>query len=139
MKEQSVDEIQNLIIEDFSFFDTWDEKYAYIIDMGKQLVPISAEHKTDINKVKGCQSQVWLHAYKKNEKVFFEADSDAIIVKGLIALLLQVYSNQSPNDIMKAEPYFINNIGMHQHLSPTRSNGLAAMIKQIKFYALALQ
>lgn len=139
MKEQSIDEIQNLIIDDFSFFDTWDEKYAYIIDMGKQLLPISPEHKTDINKVKGCQSQVWLHAYKKNENVFFEADSDAIIVKGLIALLLQVYSNQSPNDIMKADPYFINNIGMHQHLSPTRSNGLAAMIKQIKFYALALQ
>ena len=139
MKEQSIDEIQNLIIEDFSFFDTWDEKYAYIIDMGKQLPPIPSEHKVDINKVKGCQSQVWLHAYKKSDKVFFEADSDAIIVKGLIALLLQVYSNQNPNDIMQAEPYFINDIGMHQHLSPTRSNGLAAMVKQIKFYALALQ
>ncbi len=139
MKESSIDEIQELIIDDFSFFESWDEKYTYIIDLGKQLPPITPINKTDINKVKGCQSQVWLHAYKNDDKIFYEADSDAIIVKGLIALLLQIFSSQKAIDIVQSELYFINKIGMHQHLSPTRSNGLSAMVKQIKFYALALQ
>ena len=139
MKDKGIDEIQERIIDDFSFYESWDEKYAYIIDMGKQLPEISPDYKADENKVKGCQAQVWLYAYKKEGKIYYEADSDAIIVKGLIALLLQVFSEQKAIEIVQAEPYFINKIGMHQHLSPTRSNGLSAMVKQIKFYALALQ
>ena len=139
MKELDIEEIQELIIDDFSFFESWNEKYAFIIDMGKNLPDIKQVYKTDENKVKGCQAQVWLFAYKKEGKIYYEADSDAIIVKGLIALLLQVFSSQKAIDIVQSEPYFINKIGMHQHLSPTRSNGLSAMVKQIKFYALALQ
>ena len=138
----SLDEISNIqddIIDDFSFLEGWDEKYSLIIDLGKQLPPLSEKHKTEINRIKGCQSQVWLIAYSKDNKVYYEADSDAIITKGLIALLLQVFSGKTTESIIKSEPYFIKRIGMNQHLSPTRSNGLASMVKQIKFYALALQ
>jgi len=138
----AIDEIKNIqdnIIDDFSFLDSWDEKYSLIIDLGKQLPSLSEKHKTVVNRIKGCQSQVWLIATTQDDKVYYEADSDAIITKGLIALLLQVFSGKSAKSIIQSEPYFIQSIGMNQHLSPTRSNGLALMVKQIKFYALALQ
>jgi cysteine desulfuration protein SufE len=139
MAIDEINDIQDSIIDDFSFLDSWDEKYSLIIDLGKQLPSLSEKHKTGVNRIKGCQSQVWLIANTQDNKVYYEADSDAIITKGLIALLLQVFSGKSAENIIHSEPYFIEKIGMHQHLSPTRSNGLASMVKQIKLYALALQ
>ena len=135
----SIQEIQNEIIEEFDFFDDWDDKYGFIIDMGKSLTGLSEEFKTEENIIKGCQSQVWLHAFLKDDKIVFEAESDAIIVKGIVAMLLRVFSNQTPNDIMNADIFFMEKIGMAKHLSPTRANGLVAMIKQIKLYALAFK
>lgn len=132
-------DIQNEIIEDFSLLETWDEKYAYIIELGKKLPPMDEKYKTEDNKIKGCQSNVWLHAYSDNDKLFFQGDSDALIVKGLVSLLIKVFSGQPPEVIVQTEPFFIDKIGMKQHLSMTRANGLASMVKQIKLYALALQ
>ena len=135
----SINELQDEIIEDFDFFEDWDDKYAHIIEMGKELQPLAEEHKTDDNIIKGCQSRVWLNAEMKEDNLILEADSDAIIVKGLVAMLLKVFSNHTPDEIMNSDIYFMEKIGMANHLSPTRSNGLVAMIKQIKLYALAFK
>ena len=136
---ETIDQIQQSIIDDFTFFEDWSDKYEYIIQLGKELSPLDEAFKDEDHKVKGCQSQVWMHAYMKDDKVYYEAESDAIIVKGLIALLLKVYSGQKPANILQKPPDFIEKIGMSQHLSPTRSNGLAAMVRQIKYYALAFK
>ena len=134
----SINEIQDELIEDFDLFEAWDEKYAYMIELGKKLGGVSEEHKVSENIIKGCQSNVWLIANKDDSGIVnFEADSDAIIVKGLVYLLLKVLSGHTPKEILDADLYFINKIGMDQHLSPTRSNGLVAMIKQMKYYAIA--
>lgn len=129
--------IESEIIEEFSLFDDWMDKYQYIIDMGQSLEPIDEVHKKKENLVHGCQSQVWLAAKEADGKIVYEADSDAIITKGLIALLIRVLSNNTAEDIVKAELGFVDQIGIREHLSPTRSNGLNNMIKQMKFYALA--
>lgn len=134
----SINEIQEELIEDFDLFEAWDEKYGYIIELGKKLGGVAEEHKVQGNIIKGCQSNVWLVASKdETGNVNFEADSDAIIVKGLVYLLLKVLSGHSPQEIINADLYFIEKIGMDQHLSPTRSNGLVAMVKQMKYYAIA--
>lgn len=133
----TIDEIQQEIIDDFSLFEDWADKYAYIIELGKKLTPLDDQFKTDDKIIKGCQSRVWLHPTLKENLVYFETDSDAIIVKGLIYLLVKVLSGQKPEDIMHADLRFIDEIGMSQHLSPTRSNGLASMVKQMKLYAVA--
>ncbi len=129
---KNITEIENEIIEEFSFFDNWEEKYEYIIDFGKNLKPMDAAYKTDENKVAGCVSQVWLHSDYRDGRVTFEADSDAIITKGLVGLLVKVLSGQKPADVANAELAFIDKIGMKEHLSPTRSNGLVNMIKHMK-------
>ncbi|MHA8051391.1 SufE family protein [Aquirufa sp. ROCK-SH2] len=134
---KSINEIQDELIEEFSLFDDWADKYEYLIDLGKKLAPLSEEFKTDENVIKGCQSRVWLHAYMKDDLLIFEADSEAVIVKGLISMLIRVLSHQKAEDILKADLYFIDQIGMSQHLAQTRSNGLLSMVKQIKNYALA--
>lgn len=133
----TINEQQDEIIEDFELFDDWEGKYEYIIDMGKQLPGIPDEYKTDENIIKGCQSVVWLNAKKENDKVIFEADSQAIIVKGLVSLLLKVLSGHKPEEILHADLYFIEKVGLAGHLAQTRSNGLASMVKQMKTYALA--
>ena len=134
----TINEIQDELIEDFELFDDWADKYGFIIELGKKLGTIEDEFKVQENIIKGCQSNVWLIANKTDQGlVHFDADSDAIIVKGLVYMLLKVLTDQKPEDIMKADLYFIEKIGMSQHLSPTRSNGLVSMVKQMKFYALA--
>ena len=133
----TINEIQNQIIEEFELFDDWTDKYEYIIEMGKKLSDLDAQFKVDDNKIKGCQSNVWLTSELKDSKLNFFADSDAIIVKGLVSMLIRVLSGHSPNDIANADLYFINKIGMTQHLAQTRSNGLLSMVKQMKFYGLA--
>jgi cysteine desulfuration protein SufE len=135
----SITEIQNEIVEEFSMFEDWDERFQYVIDLGKELPLIDEQFKTDENTIKGCQSKVWLHAEVNNGKVVFTADSDAIITKGIIAILVRAFSNQSPTAILEANTDFIDEIGLKAHLSPTRANGLVSMIKQIKMYALAFQ
>jgi cysteine desulfuration protein SufE len=138
MKEQqSIEEIEKEIIEEFSLFDSWDEKYEYIIDMGKKLPPLDDVFKKNENKVKGCQSTVWLVADYQEGRIFYRADSDAVIVKGLISMLIRVLSGQPANEIIQAKLDFIRAIGMMSHLAQTRSNGLLAMVKQMKNYALA--
>ncbi len=134
----TINEIQDEIIDDFSYFDDWMDKYEYIIDLGKNLPLIEADHKTDDRLISGCQSRVWLHAENQDGKVQFTADSDAVITKGIIGLLVQVLSNQPAKDIAESELYFIEKIGLKEHLSPTRSNGLLSMVKQMKMYGLAL-
>ncbi len=134
----SINEIQDQIIDDFSFYTEWTEKYEHIIQLGKELPLIDNQYKTDEYLIRGCQSQVWLRADYKDGKVLFTADSDAIITKGLVSLLVSVLSHQSPKEIVNSDIYFINKIGLHSHLSPTRSNGLNAMLKQMKMYAFAL-
>ena len=134
---KSIDEIQDELIEEFSLFDDWADKYEYLIDLGKKLPLLSEEFKTEENVIKGCQSRVWLHAEKKEGELIFEADSEAVIVKGLISMLIRVLSHQSADNILKADLYFIDKIGMSQHLAQTRSNGLLSMVKQMKNYALA--
>ncbi|RZJ30744.1 MAG: SufE family protein [Flavobacterium sp.] len=129
-------EIQAEIIDEFSMFETWDERFQYVIDLGKSLPLIDQRFKTDDNTIKGCQSKVWLHADEDHGKIMFTADSDAIITKGIIAILIRVFSGQSPADILAADMSFIDEIGLKEHLSPTRANGLVSMIKQIKMYAL---
>lgn len=133
----STAEIEKQIIEDFELFDEWEEKYQYIIELGQQLPTLDSAHKIDENKIKGCQSSVWLHSYKKDGKIFFEADSDSTFVKGEIALLIKVLSDQSPDDVLNCKLSFIDEIGLRQHLAMTRANGLASMIQQMKIYALA--
>lgn len=132
----SIKTIQDEIIDEFSMFDDWDERFQYVIDLGKSLPLIDEKFKTEDNTIKGCQSKVWLHAEKTDDKITFTADSDAIITKGIIAILIRVFSNQKPSDILEANTDFIDEIGLKSHLSPTRANGLVSMIKQIKMYAL---
>ena len=136
---KSIEEIENEIVEEFSLFDSWDDKYEYIIDLGKRLEPLEDKYKIDENKVRGCQSTVYLVADHKNDKIIYKADSDAMIVKGLISMLIRVLSNQSPDDIINARLDFINKIGMMSHLAQTRSNGLLSMVKQMKNYAIAFK
>lgn len=137
IEHQTIEEIEKEIVEEFSLFDNWDDKYEYIIDLGKRLPPLEDQYKKDENKVRGCQSTVWLVADYRDGKMFYKAESDAVIVKGLISLLIRVLSGQTPDDIVNARLDFINKIGMMSHLAQTRSNGLLAMVKQIKNYALA--
>lgn len=132
----TIDQIQNEIISEFDMFNDWTEKYEYIIDLGKSLPIINDTFKTSDNTIKGCQSKVWLYAEYINNKLIFTADSDAIITKGIVAILIRVFSNQSPKDIVDAKTDFIEEIGLKQHLSQTRANGLSSMIKQIKLYAV---
>lgn len=131
------DAIQDAIIDDFSLMDEWDDKYAYIIELGKKIPGIAEEFKIEDNIIRGCQSKVWMVSRLEDNKVYFDADSDAIIVKGLIGLLLKTFSGRTPDEIISIEPYFIDKIGMRQHLSMTRSNGLSAMVKHMKLHALA--
>jgi cysteine desulfuration protein SufE len=133
----TIKEIQDDIIDEFSMFDDWEERYQYVIDLGKTLPLVEPQYKTEENIIKGCQSKVWLHGEQQEGKVIFTADSDAILTKGIIAILIRVFSNQSPKDILDADTTFIDEIGLKEHLSPTRANGLVSMIKQIKMYALA--
>ncbi len=135
----SIETIKNDIISEFSLFEDWMEKYEYIIELGKSIPLIDAKHKVDDNLIKGCQSQVWIHAELKKNNVLFYADSDAIITKGIIAILIRVFSNQEPKNILASDTKFIDQIGLKEHLSPTRANGLVSMIKQIKIYALAFK
>lgn len=135
----TIPEIQSEIVDEFAMFDAenWDERYQYVIDLGKTLPMIDQQYKTDANIIKGCQSKVWLHGEQKDGKVVFSADSDAILTKGIIAILIRVFSHQKASDILQANTDFIDEIGLKEHLSPTRANGLVSMVKQIKMYALA--
>ena len=135
----NIKEIQEEIVEEFEMFDDWMQRYEYMIELGKSLPLIDEQYKTDENIIKGCQSKVWVHADMKDGKVVFTADSDAIITKGIIAILIRVFSNQEPQAILDANTDFIDEIGLKEHLSPTRANGLVSMIKQLKMYALAYQ
>ncbi|SHF32857.1 SufE family protein [Pedobacter caeni] len=139
MSQQAILEIEKEIIEDFALFDSWEDKYEYIIDLGKKLPVLDEEHKIADNKIKGCQSTVWLVAAYEDGRVFFKADSDAVIVKGLVSMLIKVLSGHRPEEILEAKLDFIREIGMMTHLAQTRSNGLLSMIKQMKNYALAYQ
>ena len=136
---QTIQQIQNEIIDEFEFFEDWSEKYQYLIDLGKNLPKLDNKSRIDSNLIKGCQSKVWLNSSFNNNIVIFEADSDAIISKGIISLLIRVFSGHKPEDILEAKIDFIEQIGLNTHLSQTRANGLLAMIKQIKIYALAYQ
>jgi len=133
----TLDEIQEEIIEEFEQYSDWMEKYNYLIDISKELEPLDVKFKTPDNVIHGCQSRVWLVADIQNQKLVFKADSDAIITKGIIALLIKVLSGRTPEEVMNADLYFIDEIGLRQNLSPTRSNGLLSMVKQMKLYALA--
>ena len=135
---KSIDIIQNEIIDDFNMFDDWIQKYEYLIELGKDLPLLNSAYKIEDNLIKGCQSQVWLHAEKKNDTIIFTADSDAIMTKGIIALLIRVLSHHSPQEIAESKLNFIAEIGITDQLSPTRANGLVSMIKHMKIYAVAL-
>ena len=135
----TIKEIQEEIIDEFNLFDDWMERYEYLIELGKSLPIIDQQYKLDENIIKGCQSKVWLYSEMNNTKINFTADSDAILTKGLVALLLRVFSNQTPEDILMADTLFIDQIGLKEHLSLTRANGLVSMLKQIKLYAIAQQ
>ena len=135
----NIETIQADLIDEFSMFEDWMERYEHMIDLGKSLPLIDSEFKTEDNIIKGCQSKVWLHADLESEKVVFSADSDAIITKGIVAILIRVFSNQSPETILNTSTDFIDEIGLKEHLSPTRANGLVSMVKKIKMYALAYQ
>lgn len=139
MENASIEDIQTSLIEDFSMFENWMDKYELIIQLGKELPLIDAEFKTDENIIKGCQSRVWLHADQVEDKVVFTADSDAIITKGLVSLVIKVLSGHTPKEIVESKLHFIDEIGLSQHLSPTRSNGLLSMIRQMKLFGLAFQ
>ena len=136
-ESRTIEATENEIVEEFSLFDSWDDKYEYIIDLGKKLPPLDDQYKKDENRVRGCQSTVWLTADYENGKIFYKADSDAVIVKGLISMLIRVLSGQEPDKIINANLDFIKEIGMMSHLAQTRANGLLAMLKQMKNYALA--
>ncbi len=135
----NIKEIQDDIIAEFNDFDDWLDRYQLLIDLGSEQQPLPAEYKTDNNLIEGCQSRVWLQADYVDGKVFFRAESDALIVKGIVSLLIKVYSGRTPDEILENEPYFVEAIGLKEHLSPTRSNGLLAMIKQMRLYALAFK
>ena len=137
--EMQIEEIQDEIVGEFSMFDDWMQRYEYMIELGKSLPKIAEEYKTEDHLIKGCQSKVWVHADLEGGKVMFTADSDAIITKGIIAILIRAFSNQKPADILAASTDFIDEIGLKEHLSPTRANGLVSMIKQLKMYALAYE
>ena len=134
-----IQQIQEEIVDEFSLFDDWMEKYEHMIGLGKSLPLIKEEYKTEDNIIKGCQSKVWVHAELDDDKLVFTADSDAIITKGIIAILIRAFSNQKPQDIIDADTEFIDEIGLKEHLSPTRANGLVSMVKQLKLYAIAYQ
>ena len=134
-----IEEIEQEIIEEFGHFDDWIDKYNYLIELGKSLPLIDPVYKTDTYVITGCQSQVWLHAEMEGDKIIFKADSDAIITKGIVGILIRVLSDQSPDDIINAKLDFVDVIGLREHLSPTRSNGLTSMIKQMKLYALVFK
>jgi len=135
----TIKEIQEEIIDEFSMFDDWMERYEYIIELGKSLPLIDETFKKDENLIAGCQSKVWLHSEIRDQKINFTADSDAILTKGIVAILLRVFNEQTPAAILDADLFFIDKVGLKEHLSPTRANGLVSMIKQIKLYALAFQ
>jgi len=135
----NIKEIQDEIVAEFEMFDDWMQRYEYMIDLGKDLPLIDNQYKTDKNIIKGCQSKVWVHAELEDDQLNFTADSDAIITKGIIAILIRAFSGQHPSDIIKADTDFIDKIGLKEHLSPTRANGLVSMIKQLKMYAVAYQ
>ena len=133
----TISEIEKEVIEDFELFESWEEKYQYIIELGQQLPELDTKYKIDENKIKGCQSSVWLNSYEKNGNIFFEADSDSTFVKGEIALLIRVLSGQQPKEIINTELKFIDELGLRQHIAVTRANGLTNMIKKMKIYAIA--
>lgn len=133
----TINQLQEEIIEEFSMFDDWMDKYALLIDLGNSLKPLEDKYKTPQNIIEGCQSRVWLNAEINNGIITYTGESDAVLVKGIVSLLIRVLSNHSPKEIMETELYFIEKIGLREHLSPTRSNGLLAMIKQMKMYAIA--
>lgn len=133
----SIKEIQQEIVEEFALFDEWMDKYEHIIELGKELPLIDEKYKIGENLIKGCQSKVWLYAELKDSKIIFTADSDAIITKGIVGLVIRVFSNHTPQEIIDADLFFIDQIGLQEHLSPTRSNGLLSMLKQIRMYAIA--
>ena len=135
----TIQETEDEIVDEFSLFDNWEDKYEYIIDLGKKLEPLDAKFKIDENKIKGCQSQVWLIADEKEGRIYFKADSDAVIVRGLVSMLIRVLSGHTAQEILDAKLDFIDKIGMKNHLAQTRSNGLLSMVKQMKNYALAYQ
>lgn len=135
----TINEIQNEIVEEFNQFDDWMDKYSLLIDLGNSLKPVDEKHKTPQNIIEGCQSRVWLNAEMNDGRIVFEGDSDAILVKGIVALLIQVLSDHTPDEILNTELYFIDKIGLKEHLSPTRSNGLVSMVKQMRMYALAFK
>jgi len=139
MENMKIEEITDQIVEEFSLYDDWLDKYNYLIELGKSLPLIDEQYKTDQYIISGCQSKVWLHASYENGIVSFKADSDAIITKGIVSLLIRVLSGRSPQEIIDAKLEFIDEIGLREHLSPTRSNGLTSMVKQMKFYAIAFQ
>lgn len=138
-KTMKIEQIQADIVDEFAMFEDWMQRYEYMIDLGKSLPLIEEQFKTDDNIIKGCQSKVWVHAELEADKLVFTADSDAIITKGIIAILIRTFSNQKPADIIEASTGFIDEIGLKEHLSPTRANGLVSMIKQLKLYAVAYQ
>jgi cysteine desulfuration protein SufE len=135
----SIPEIEANIVEEFSLFDDWMDKYNHLIEMGKGMKVINEKYKVQNNLITGCQSRVWLHAEYRDGKIYFSADSDAVITKGLVSLMIRVLDGQSPDDILNAELGFLEKIGLKEHLSPTRSNGLTSMVKQMKLYALAFK
>jgi len=135
----TIKEIQEEIVDEFLMFDDWMERYEYIIELGKSIPLIDEKYRTEDNIIKGCQSKVWLYAELKDNKIIYTADSDAILTKGIIAILLRVFSNHTPQEILDADTSFIDDIGLKEHLSPTRANGLVSMIKQLKLYAIAYQ
>ena len=135
----TINERQDEIIEEFSGFDDWMDRYQLLIDLGNEQAPLDEKYKTESNLIEGCQSRVWLHADYIDGNIVFQAESDALIVKGIIALLIKVLSGHTPEEILNADLYFIDRIGLHEHLSPTRSNGLLSMVKQIRMYALAFK
>lgn len=137
--DMTINELQDEVVAEFSDFDDWMDRYQLLIDLGSEQPPLEERYKTDQNLIEGCQSRVWLHAEEAEGKVVFQAESDALIVKGIIALLIKVLSGHTPEEILEADLYFIDKIGLKEHLSPTRSNGLLAMVKQMRMYALAFK
>ena len=135
----TINELQDNIIEEFSVFDDWMDKYALLIDLGNSLPPLDEKYKTESNLSEGCQSRVWLQADYADGKIIFQGESDAVIVKGIVSLLIQILSGHTPQEILDADLYFIEKVGLKEHLSPTRSNGLVAMVKQMRLYAMAFR
>lgn len=136
---QNINELQDAVIEEFAAFTDWMERYALLIELGNSLPPLDKQYKTESNLIEGCQSRVWLHAVFAGGKILFQGESDAVIVKGIVSLLIQVLSGHTPQEVLDANLYFIEQIGLKEHLSPTRSNGLVAMVKQMRMYALAFK